>query len=106
MCHIDIADAVNYAVYSADRSGSTCAEWILIHRNDLELVNEYLHHKDPKFHDDGHAVLSSQFFLTPMMTQELSERGVRVYNIAQSVGDAVFIPVGCAHQVCHIDLYD
>jgi hypothetical protein len=42
------------------------------------------------------------FYLNEDMRQRLwDEYGVRGWRIFQNVGDAVFVPAGCAHQVCN-----
>ena len=47
-------------------------------------------------------VLAQNTYLTPDRLRELElSHGIKVYTFFQHEGDAVFIPAGCAHQVCH-----
>jgi lysine-specific demethylase 3 len=44
-----------------------------------------------------------QFYLDEDLRAELYEvKGVRSYRVYQRPGEAVFIPAGCAHQVCNV----
>ncbi|KAM0786776.1 hypothetical protein ACM66B_002210 [Microbotryomycetes sp. NB124-2] len=46
---------------------------------------------------------SQQFFLNSELRQKLLEsKGVKSWRILQKPGQAVFIPAGCAHQVCNL----
>jgi lysine-specific demethylase 3 len=44
-----------------------------------------------------------QFYLDVELRQALfDETGVKSYRVYQRPGDGIFIPAGCAHQVCFI----
>ena len=56
-------------------------------------------HENPK-----DPVLSQNIYLCPSMLHELAlQHDIKASTFIQKQGDAVFIPVGCAHQV-HFDL--
>ncbi|THH01849.1 hypothetical protein EW026_g891 [Hermanssonia centrifuga] len=102
--HMDMADAVNIMLYAAPtpdgRQGS--AAWDLFKAEDSLKLRKFLRRKfkGQYQHDPIH---SQQFYLDAQLRQELfTEFGVMSYRIYQKPGDAVFIPAGCAHQVCNL----
>ena len=101
--HTDICEAVNYLMWShgsfQDGRRPAGADWVIIHREDTDAVIAYLRCIDTSVRPDISPIHSQKTFLTPSHLRELRARGIRAYTITQSVGDAVFIPAGCAHQV-------
>ena len=101
--HTDICEAVNYLMWShgsfQDVERPAGAEWAIIHREDTESVIDYLRSISPSVLPEISPIHSQKYFLAPSHLRELRARGVRAYTITQSVGDAVFMPAGCAHQV-------
>ena len=52
---------------------------------------------------DHSPIHSQQFFLHSGLRVELLKRkGIKPWRIYQKPGQAVFIPAGCAHQVCNL----
>ncbi|KAG8766760.1 hypothetical protein FRC16_007579, partial [Serendipita sp. 398] len=62
---------------------------------------EYPVETSPVFYIDP--IHSQHFYLTPPLRKKLFDKyGVKSWRIYQKPGDAVFIPAGCAHQVCNL----
>ncbi|KEP50096.1 Jmjd1a protein [Rhizoctonia solani 123E] len=104
--HMDMADAVNimmYASQSPDGSPGVAA-WDIFRAKDSDKIRAYLrrHFKDRanEFRDPIHSQL---FYLDSHHRKKLcDEEQVFSWRIYQRPGDAVFIPAGCAHQVCNL----
>lgn len=112
--HMDVADAVNVMYHAATPTNvdelpsdhpyrQGVAAWDIFPAEDAQAVRGYLSetrasvlfaHEDP--------IHSQRHFLDPMDRIRLWERGVRSWRIYQKQGEAVFIPAGCAHQVCNL----
>jgi len=102
--HMDMADAVNIMLYAAQTPDGRpgCAAWDLFKAEDAVKLRKFLRKKfKGQFqHDPIH---SQQFYLDSTLRQELyKEYGVKSHRIYQKPGEAVFIPAGCAHQVCNL----
>ncbi|CAO1620852.1 unnamed protein product [Sympodiomycopsis kandeliae] len=120
--HMDIADAVNIMYYAAPcattqeeeeseddeyseekkkRSGS--AAWDIFPARDSHKIRDYLRRTRkgvPTWEDPIH---SQKYFLDNDDRRSLwTSYGVRSWRIYQRPGDSVFIPAGCAHQVCNL----
>ncbi|KAH9927146.1 Clavaminate synthase-like protein [Epithele typhae] len=102
--HMDMADAVNIMTYaSATPDGRPgCAAWDIYRAEDTGKLRKFLRRrfKGQYQHDPIH---SQQFYLDASLRQELyREHNVISHRIYQRPGEAVFIPAGCAHQVCNL----
>lgn len=102
--HMDMADAVNIMTYAAATPDGKpgCAAWDLFQASDAEQLRKFLRNRynGSYQHDPIH---SQQFYLDRHLRQELHEKyGVKSHRIYQRPGEAVFIPAGCAHQVCNL----
>ena len=87
------------------------ARWDIFRREDVPTLNEWLSWKwckreleyQPKMEKrarTNHPIHDQQFFLTASDLDALREdTGVRPWSFTQKLGDAVFIPSGCPHQV-------
>ncbi|CDO74624.1 hypothetical protein BN946_scf184325.g11 [Trametes cinnabarina] len=102
--HMDMADAINIMTYAAltpdGRPG--CAAWDIFRAEDTQKLRKFLRKKfkGQYQHDPIH---SQQFYLDTDLRQELHrDYGVFSHRIYQHPGEAVFIPAGCAHQVCNL----
>ncbi|KAI0373844.1 hypothetical protein BV20DRAFT_1033715 [Pilatotrama ljubarskyi] len=98
--HLDVTSAVNILVY-ASGGKPTGALWHIFRPDDLEKLQEYLRlrtstQQGAEISDPIH---DQSVYLTPAMLEDLRILGVRPFAVQQQVGDAVFIPAGCAHQV-------
>jgi lysine-specific demethylase 3 len=100
--HMDMADALNIMTFASptpDGQPGTAA-WDLFRAEDSEKIRQFLKRKFKGAfqHDPIH---SQQCYLDTTLRHELwTEFGVKSYRIYQKPGEAVFIPAGCAHQVC------
>ncbi|KAJ4000558.1 hypothetical protein F5050DRAFT_1804039 [Lentinula boryana] len=102
--HMDMADALNVMTYAADcPDGSPgCAAWDLFRVEDSVKLRGYLKKKfsgtlpmDP--------IHGQQVYLNEAMRKELAEEyDVYSFRVYQRSGEAIFIPAGCAHQVCNL----
>ncbi|EKM59423.1 uncharacterized protein PHACADRAFT_249898 [Phanerochaete carnosa HHB-10118-sp] len=102
--HLDMADAVNVMLYASSTPGGEpgSAAWDLFRAEDSSKIRKFLKRKfKGQFqHDPIH---SQQFYLDAPLRKELYEEfSVKSYRIYQKPGEAVFIPAGCAHQVCNL----
>lgn len=98
--HCDLCDAINILVYCTPPTGT--ALWHIFKVSDVEKIRAYICNT-PKFdHPHGHDPIHSQrYYLGPSSLAELeSMYGVIPFTIRQMVGEAIFIPAGCPHQVC------
>jgi len=96
--HCDLCDAINIMVFSSPSNGTalwhifkaanSCKIWAYIWKLYNCTLNDPIH--------------SQCYYLGPPNLERLQkEFGVVPYTIHQSVREAVFIPAGCAHQVCN-----
>lgn len=95
--HLDVTSAINLLVYTSggDTPG---ALWHIFLADDLGTLRGYLRSRPGRTRDDD-PIHAQNVYLTPPMLDELRELGVRPFMVHQRLGDAVFIPAGCAHQV-------
>jgi lysine-specific demethylase 3 len=123
---MDMADALNVMLYTSKCEDGTegYAVWDLFRAEDSDKLRGFLRRKFgqpqngsglgaingggggsgvPIAHDPIHG---QQFYLDVELRQALFEEcGVRSYRHYQRPGDGVFIPAGCAHQVCVFYFY-
>jgi hypothetical protein len=102
--HMDVADAVNIMLYASKRPDGTpgCAVWDLFRAEDADKIRAFLRGKfpDAKMTDPIHSQL---FYLDSQLREELhAQYGVASFRVYQYPGQAVFVPAGCAHQVCNL----
>ncbi|CDS00276.1 uncharacterized protein SPSC_05339 [Sporisorium scitamineum] len=111
--HMDIADAVNIMLYAAPLTGDDddvaeqhrpgVAAWDIFRAEDADTLRAFLReeHAKLKFQDDP--IHIQRFFVTaPQRVKLYRKYGVKSWRIYQKAGEAVFIPAGCAHQVCNL----
>ncbi|PIL29288.1 transcription factor [Ganoderma sinense ZZ0214-1] len=99
--HLDMSDAVNLMTHAASaRDGSAgYALWHIFAPEDTCHVRAYLNQKKSP-QERGDPIHNQSYYLTQSMLDELSDQyQVRPYIIRQYLGQAIFIPAGCAHQV-------
>ncbi|KAK7695546.1 hypothetical protein QCA50_000182 [Cerrena zonata] len=102
--HMDMADAINIMLYSSQTPTGQpgCAAWDLFRAEDAQKLRRFLRKKfkGQYQHDPIH---SQQFYMDSDLRRELyNDYGVKSFRIYQKPGEAVFIPAGCAHQVCNL----
>jgi lysine-specific demethylase 3 len=128
--HMDMADAFNVMLYASNCADGSpgYAIWDLFRAEDSDKIRQFLRKKFTPgsaamtatngqqqqqtqaekaaalqiqaiaVHDPIH---SQHFYLDVELRRQLwDEYGVKSYRIYQRPGDGVFIPAGCAHQVC------
>ncbi|KAK9470323.1 uncharacterized protein V1510DRAFT_423443 [Dipodascopsis tothii] len=119
--HLDVTDAINIMAHATVDGGSVGAVWHIfdavdaaalrafIRQRELEVPARYVNPFEPRAaHGRGRAVTDDPvhrqiYYLTTDELDLLRERhGVTAHRLVQRPGDAVFIPAGCAHQVCNL----
>ncbi|ORX39603.1 hypothetical protein BD324DRAFT_614310 [Kockovaella imperatae] len=103
--HMDVADAVNVMLYASKRDDGQpgCAVWDLFRAEDADKIRAFLGRKFDESHIFTDPIHSQLFYLNASLRRELYESyGVVSWRIYQYPGQAVFIPAGCAHQVCNL----
>ncbi|KAJ3035505.1 hypothetical protein HDV00_003711 [Rhizophlyctis rosea] len=104
--HLDMADAVNVMTYSSSNSSPdapAAAVWDIYSYADLPSLRAFLRDYaqetgcriDDPIHDQW------IYLNAPLRERLYREYGVRGWRVYQNPGDAVFVPAGCAHQVCN-----
>ena len=99
--HMDLTNVVNIMLWAADPpdGGPNYAVWDLFSPEDSSIVRKFLK-EVAGFKGEGDPIHSQTICMTPTLLKLLWETyGVRSYRIYQRVGEAVYIPAGCAHQV-------
>ncbi|KAJ3099571.1 hypothetical protein HK100_004868 [Physocladia obscura] len=110
--HLDMADAVNVMMYAStlenrtdlsEKANTAAAVWDIYPRAALPKLRNYLTTYAARHGNKVDDPVHDQFFyLNEAMRQELWDSyGVQGWRIFQNPGDAVFVPAGCAHQVCN-----
>ncbi|KAA1466060.1 hypothetical protein DENSPDRAFT_862224 [Dentipellis sp. KUC8613] len=103
--HMDMADAVNIMLHAEPcPDGSPgFAAWDLFRWEDAAQLRKFL---KKRFSNGGQAhdpIHSQQIYLDSEMRKELfDDFGIKSYRVIQRPGEAIFIPAGCAHQVCNL----
>ena len=96
--HLDVTDALNLMVWSATPSVAA-ALWHIFPAQSVGTLCQFLRetHDDLQSCDPIHV---QSVYLSEAMLSDLALRyNVRPWVVHQRVGDVVFIPAGCAHQV-------
>lgn len=97
-------------VYASESATATAhggaAVWDIFPADATDKLNQFLRETvviKAKYSDNP--ILRQQFYLTTPQLANLARRyNVSPWRIYQNPGDAVFIPTGCAHQVCLDDI--
>ncbi|PWY97505.1 hypothetical protein BCV70DRAFT_147026, partial [Testicularia cyperi] len=110
--HMDMADAVNIMLYAApppDRDDlpeehrSGVAAWDIFRAEDADTIRQFLREEHKRSAEMDDPIHVQEFFIDAAQRVKLfSKYGVRGWRIYQKTGEAVFIPAGCAHQVCNL----
>ncbi|KAI9505889.1 hypothetical protein BX070DRAFT_179724, partial [Coemansia spiralis] len=125
--HCDMADAVNIMAYatasaaaSLPSSATAAAVWDIYPPEAVVNLRKYIHKKEGRtdnyfesvnpmsdsMNRFGDPIHNQSTFLTRSQRQEIyniygNSGAGSCYRVSQNPGDAVFIPAGCAHQVCN-----
>ncbi|KAJ1642817.1 hypothetical protein LPJ64_005363 [Coemansia asiatica] len=103
--HCDMADAVNIMAYAAgNRSDQAAAVWDIFPDAHMPNVRQFVREHTAT----GRAAVDVIHDQTTYLTKELrgqmhATHGSKAsaFRVHQNPGDAVFVPAGCAHQVCN-----
>jgi JmjC domain, hydroxylase len=99
--HMDITQALNVMFWAANLPDGQIgyAVWHIFRASDASKVREFLR-KHAGFKGPGDPIHSQTIYLSPKLLQLLFDLyAIKPFTIHQRPGEAVFIPVGCAHQV-------
>lgn len=99
--HLDATSAVNILVHEEPTDSTSeqgGAYWEVYAREDTPKLQQYLRESGCGF--SGDPIHSRSIYITRAMRDDLKQLGVIPYEVYQRYGQAVFIPAGCAHQVC------
>ncbi|KAJ7029090.1 Clavaminate synthase-like protein [Mycena alexandri] len=104
--HMDMADALNIMTYAGpqknERAGAGCAAWDIFRAADSDTLRGFLRKKFPQY-SDVDPIHSQGVYIDDELRMELyQETQVVSYRVYQKVGEGVFIPAGCAHQVTNL----
>ena len=98
--HVDVADAVNFVTWTNDPQ-LTAAVWHIFPRDVAPLVSNYIRDTRPDL-GELDPIQGQLVFLTENDLDCLGARyKVAPWVVHQRAGDMLFIPAGCAHQVCY-----
>ncbi|EJD54118.1 Clavaminate synthase-like protein [Auricularia subglabra TFB-10046 SS5] len=104
--HMDMADAVNIMHHAMKRldGGEGGAVWDIFSADDSPKLRRFIRSRFKDKCQNGVDPIHSQLFYldTELLDDLYNETGVISYRIYQRPGEAVFIPAGCAHQVCNL----
>lgn len=98
---MDITYALNVMLWSANLPGDKIghAVWHIFRAADAPKLRDFLRNHGG-FMGLGDPIHSQTIYMTPKLLQLLFDKcGIRPFTVYQRPGEAVFIPVGCAHQV-------
>ncbi|GAA5958554.1 hypothetical protein JCM3765_006672 [Sporobolomyces pararoseus] len=110
----DAADAVNVLLWASPGPHQTqgFAIWDLYRAEDADKIREFLYELiaerdyggdvERARMDQDDPIHTQRFFLDQKLRKELWEKkGVKSWRIHQKPSQVVFVPAGCAHQVCN-----
>ncbi|BGP58226.1 hypothetical protein JCM8202_003599 [Rhodotorula sphaerocarpa] len=106
---------VNIMLWASDSPDGSpgAAAWDLYRAEDADLIRDFLYEKiaeqehlrdaaEARLHHDD-PIHAQRFYLDSALRKALYEaKGVKSFRVLQRPGQAVFIPAGCAHQVCNL----
>ncbi|KAF7360725.1 Clavaminate synthase-like protein [Mycena venus] len=100
--HMDMADALNIMMYATSQNGQPgCAAWDIFRASDSDQLRAFIQKRFSLIGPDP--IHSQEVYLDDESRYALwQETGVKSYRVYQQVGEAIFIPAGCAHQVCNL----
>ena len=97
--HIDISDTINILTWTSGSPSDDAAIWHIIPYPALHTLREFIRNHG-LYTGVGDPIHAQAVFLTDEMIQQFTtQRNFPIWKICQRLGDAVFVPAGCAHQV-------
>lgn len=100
--HLDATSAVNVLVHVEGGQQTTGAKWTIFRREDANGLRAYLRVRYPEV--QGDPIHSHSIFLTNEDFEALKSEKIYPFLFEQTVGQAVLIPAGCAHQVSDLSM--
>ena len=95
--HCDLCDAINLMVHCMPATGT--ALWHIFKVSDAPKIREYIRRAFHRSQADD-PIHSQRYYLGLSSLAELKAAyEVVPFTIHQAVGEAIFIPAGCPHQV-------
>lgn len=103
--HMDLSDAVNILVHESESiTGDGGALWHIFSREDTVRLSQILK-AHPSYNGKGNPIHQQTIYLSVSDLDDLRRNyGIVPFVIVQRSGQAVFIPAGCAHQVCGLSV--
>ena len=104
--HVDVTSAINILVYvepdDVEEPEGVGALWDIFSAAHAPKIREYLYRQNARLRTESPDPIHAQAtYITDKMLVELAAMGVKPFRIYQAVGEAIFIPAGCPHQVCY-----
>ena len=97
--HIDVTDAINVLTWTSGPPSDGAAIWDIVPYPALPTLREFIRNRG-LYTSAGDPIHAQAIFLTNEMIQQFTaQHKFPIWRIHQRLGDAVFIPAGCAHQV-------
>ncbi|CEH12764.1 Putative transcription factor 5qNCA, contains JmjC domain [Ceraceosorus bombacis] len=105
LLHMDMADAVNIMLYAAPSADGVPqgAAWDLFRAEDSDALRSFIRQRFPEQCTAQDPIHTQNFYLDESLLNELYDKHrVKPWRVYQRANEAVFIPAGCAHQVCNL----
>ncbi|TFK85079.1 hypothetical protein K466DRAFT_495422 [Polyporus arcularius HHB13444] len=100
--HMDITDAANLMVWCAAPTGAIGAFWDIFAVHSADVVRQFIR-EECDLEENIDPIHSQSYYLNEEQISRLTTgRNVQHWRVEQRVGDVIFIPAGCAHQVVNI----
>ena len=96
--HLDVTDAFNLMTWSP-RPELPAAKWTIFRAEDTDILRQFLRERNSNLGLRDPLLSHTCFFSASMLRDLASRYLVHPFIILQRVGDIVFIPAGCVHQV-------
>ncbi|KAI1783267.1 hypothetical protein LXA43DRAFT_903881 [Ganoderma leucocontextum] len=100
--HMDVTDACNLMAWST-RPDSPGAVWDIFRAQDANILRQFMR-EQYNLTASQDPIHTQSFFLTDEALGRLRDKyNVRAWRIYQRVGEVIYIPAGCAHQVRNVE---
>ncbi|KAI0710348.1 hypothetical protein C8T65DRAFT_557686, partial [Cerioporus squamosus] len=100
--HMDVTDAANLMVWSSASTGDIGASWDIFAVESADALRQFIR-EEYQLDENIDPIHAQSYSLTDEQISRLTSlRTVNHWRIEQRVGDLVFIPAGCPHQVFNV----
>ena len=97
--HIDMTDAINILVWSSAAPSDAAAIWDIVPYEALPALRKFILDKG-LYSGEVDPIHAQVVFLSDELIRAfMAQHKVPIWRVLQRLGDAVFVPAGCAHQV-------